>query len=335
MNTNKPLIGISLGDYNGIGPEIILKALGSPRILKWCTPVIYGSKKVLDFYREKLELKDWSIKIVDNLNQVNEGQSYLVKAWDDKDTLVEPGKVTAEAGKAAFDCLEMAIKDLDRGLLAALVTAPINKHNIQSADFAFPGHTEYLTERFDAKSSLMMMVSDNLRMGVVTGHLPLQEVSKALNAQMLKEKITLFLKSLKEDFCIDKPKLAVLGLNPHAGESGLLGQEELEIIQPVIDEFRSQGNLVFGPYPADGFFGKAQFKEFDGVLGMYHDQGLIPFKYIAFDTGVNFTAGLPIIRTSPDHGTAYDIAGKNEADPSSFMHAIFLAMDLVKNRMQA
>ncbi|MHA8086761.1 4-hydroxythreonine-4-phosphate dehydrogenase PdxA [Aquirufa sp. Wall-65K1] len=335
MNTNKPLIGISLGDYNGIGPEIILKALGSPRILKWCTPVIYGSKKVLDFYREKLELKDWSIKIVDNLNQVNEGQSYLVKAWDDKDTLVEPGKVTAEAGKAAFDCLEMAIKDLDRGLLAALVTAPINKHNIQSADFAFPGHTEYLTERFDAKSSLMMMVSDNLRMGVVTGHLPLQEVSKALNTQMLKDKIALFLKSLKEDFCIDKPKLAVLGLNPHAGESGLLGQEELEIIQPVIDDFRSQGNLVLGPYPADGFFGKAQFKEFDGVLGMYHDQGLIPFKYIAFDTGVNFTAGLPIIRTSPDHGTAYDIAGKNEADPSSFMHAIFLAMDLVKNRMQA
>lgn len=335
MNTNKPLIGISLGDYNGIGPEIILKALGSPRILKWCTPVIYGSKKVLDFYRQKLELKDWSIKIVDNLNQVQEGQSYLVKAWDDKDTVVEPGKVTPEAGKAAFDCLELAIKDLDRGLLSALVTAPINKHNIQSEEFSFPGHTEYLTERFDAKSSLMMMVSDNLRMGVATGHLPLQEVSHALSAQLLQDKISLFLKSLKEDFSIDKPKLAVLGLNPHAGESGLLGKEELEIIQPVIDEFRSKGNLVFGPYPADGFFGKAQFKEFDGVLGMYHDQGLIPFKYIAFDTGVNFTAGLPIIRTSPDHGTAYDIAGKNEADPSSFMHAIFLALDLVKNRMQA
>lgn len=335
MNTNKPLIGISLGDYNGIGPEIILKALGSPRILKWCTPVIYGSKKVLDFYRQKLELKDWSIKIVDNLNQIQEGQSYLVKAWDDKDTVVEPGKVTLEAGKSAFDCLEKAIKDLDRGLLSALVTAPINKHNIQSEEFSFPGHTEYLTERFDAKSSLMMMVSENLRMGVATGHLPLQEVSNALNAQLLKDKISLFLKSLKEDFSIDKPKLAVLGLNPHAGESGLLGKEELEIIQPVIEEFRNKGNLVFGPYPADGFFGKAQFKEFDGVLGMYHDQGLIPFKYIAFDTGVNFTAGLPIIRTSPDHGTAYDIAGKNEADPSSFMHALFLAMDLVKNRMQA
>lgn len=335
MNTNKPLIGISLGDYNGIGPEIILKALGSPRILKWCTPVIYGSKKVLDFYRQKLELKDWSIKIVDNLNQIQEGQSYLVKAWDDKDTVVEPGKVTPEAGKSAFDCLEKAIKDLDRGLLSALVTAPINKHNIQSEEFSFPGHTEYLTERFDAKSSLMMMVSENLRMGVATGHLPLQEVSNALNAQLLKDKISLFLKSLKEDFSIDKPKLAVLGLNPHAGESGLLGKEELEIIQPVIEEFRNKGNLVFGPYPADGFFGKAQFKEFDGVLGMYHDQGLIPFKYIAFDTGVNFTAGLPIIRTSPDHGTAYDIAGKNEADPSSFMHALFLAMDLVKNRMQA
>jgi 4-hydroxythreonine-4-phosphate dehydrogenase len=333
MSASKPFIGITLGDYNGIGPEVILKSLGSQRILKWCTPVIYGSLQVIQFYQKQLELQEWSVKVIDSIENATEGQTSLIACWDDSHTVVEPGKVTPEAGKAAFACLDRAAQDLDKGLLAALVTAPINKHNIQSEEFKFPGHTEYLTERFEAKSSLMMLVSDELRVGVATGHLPLLEVSKALSKDLIREKITTFLQSLREDFLIDKPKLAVLGLNPHAGEAGLLGQEELEIIQPVIDEFRNKGNLVLGPYPADGFFGKAQFKEFDGVLGMYHDQGLIPFKYIAFETGVNFTAGLPIIRTSPDHGTAYDIAGKNEADPSSFLHAFFLAIELVKNRM--
>ncbi len=331
----KPIIGITLGDYNGIGPEVILKSLASPRLLKWCTPVIYGSAKVLDFYRQKFELKEWSIAVIKEASEAKSGESFVINCWDDSSTVVEPGKETKEAGKAAFDCLERAANDLDRGLISALVTAPINKHNIQSEDFKFPGHTEYLTDRFEAKSSLMMMVSEDFRMGVATGHIPLLEVSKALSADLMRSKITLFLKSLKEDFSIDKPRLAVLGLNPHAGESGLLGQEELEIIQPVVEEFRTKGNLVFGPYPADGFFGKAQFKDFDGVLGMYHDQGLIPFKYIAFDSGVNFTAGLPVIRTSPDHGTAYDIAGQNVADPGSFLQALFLALDLVKNRMNA
>jgi 4-hydroxythreonine-4-phosphate dehydrogenase len=333
MSASKPFIGITLGDYNGIGPEVILKALGSQRILKWCTPVIYGSQQVIQFYRKQLDLQDWSIKSISSMEDATEGHTSLITCWDDANTVVEPGKVTPEAGKAAFACLDRAAQDLDKGLLAALVTAPINKHNIQSEDFNFPGHTEYLTERFEAKNSLMMMVSEGFRMGVATGHLPLQDVSKALTKELIKNKIDIFLQSIQEDFAIEKPKLAVLGLNPHAGESGLLGQEELEIIQPVIEEYRKKGVLVFGPYPADGFFGKAQFKEFDGVLGMYHDQGLIPFKYIAFETGVNFTAGLPIIRTSPDHGTAYDIAGKNEADPSSFLHAFFLAIDLVKNRM--
>lgn len=333
MSATKPFIGITLGDYNGIGPEVILKALGSQRILKWCTPVIYGSQQVIQFYRKQLDLQDWSIDSIASMEEATEGHTSLITCWDDANMVVEPGKVTPEAGKAAFACLDRAAQDLDKGLLSALVTAPINKHNIQSEDFKFPGHTEYLTERFEAKNSLMMMVSDGFRMGVATGHLPLQDVSKALTKELIKSKIDVFLQSLQEDFAIEKPKLAVLGLNPHAGESGLLGQEELEIIQPVIEEYRKKGILVFGPYPADGFFGKAQFKEFDGVLGMYHDQGLIPFKYIAFETGVNFTAGLPIIRTSPDHGTAYDIAGKNEADPSSFLHAFFLAIDLVKNRM--
>jgi 4-hydroxythreonine-4-phosphate dehydrogenase len=331
----KPIIGITLGDYNGIGPEVILKSLASPRILKWCTPVIYGSSKVLDFYRAKFELKEWNIQSIQDASEAKSGESYVINCWDDAATLIEPGKETKEAGKAAFDCLERASNDLDRGLIAAVVTAPINKHNIQSEEFKFPGHTEYFTERFEAKNSLMMLVSDNLRMGVATGHIPLLEVPAALSADLLRAKIQLFLSSLKEDFSLDKPRLAVLGLNPHAGDAGLLGQEELEIIQPVVDEFRAKGHLVFGPYPADGFFGKAQFKEFDGVLGMYHDQGLIPFKYIAFDSGVNFTAGLPVIRTSPDHGTAYDIAGTNVADPGSFLQAIFLALDLIKNRMDA
>lgn len=336
MSAKKPLIGITLGDYNGIGPEVILKALSNSRLLNWCTPVVYGSQKVLNFYKKDLDIKDWSIKAVSDLSQITEfNHTYLVSCWDDTNTIVEPGKETPEAGKAAFACLDRSAKDLDRGLLSALVTAPINKHNIQSEEFSFPGHTEYLTERFEAKESLMMLVSEDIRMGVVTGHVPLLEVASKLSKELIRSKIDLFLQSLKEDFLIDKPKLAVLGLNPHAGDGGLLGQEELDIIQPVVDEYRAKGQLVFGPYPADGFFGKAQFKEFDGVLGMYHDQGLIPFKYIAFETGVNFTAGLPIIRTSPDHGTAYDIAGKNQADPSSFLHAFFLAIDLVKNRMNA
>ena len=336
MSAKKPLIGITLGDYNGIGPEVILKALSNSRLLNWCTPVVYGSQKVLNFYKKDLDIKDWSMKTVSDLSQITEfNHTYLVACWDDTNTIVEPGKETPEAGKAAFACLDRSAKDLDRGLLSALVTAPINKHNIQSEEFSFPGHTEYLTERFEAKESLMMLVSEDIRMGVVTGHVPLLEVASKLTKELIRSKIDLFLQSLKEDFLIDKPKLAVLGLNPHAGDGGLLGQEELDIIQPVVDEYRAKGQLVFGPYPADGFFGKAQFKEFDGVLGMYHDQGLIPFKYMAFETGVNFTAGLPIIRTSPDHGTAYDIAGKNQADPSSFLHAFFLAIDLVKNRMNA
>ncbi|RVU24647.1 4-hydroxythreonine-4-phosphate dehydrogenase PdxA [Sandaracinomonas limnophila] len=330
---NKPAIGITLGDYNGIGPEVILKALNHNILLQWCTPVVYGSLKVLNFYKKQFDMRDFHFQVVDSPDKIKDSHAHVINCWDDANTQVEPGKETKEAGAAAFACLERACKDLDGGKIAAVVTAPINKNNIQSEQFNFPGHTEYLTQKFEVKESLMMMVAENFRIGVATGHLPVLEVSKKLSKELLKTKIDLFLHSLKEDFKIIKPKLAVLGLNPHAGESGLLGKEELEIIQPVLDEYRQKGQLVFGPYPADGFFGKAQFKEFDGVLGMYHDQGLIPFKYIAFDSGVNYTAGLPIIRTSPDHGTAYDIAGKNEADPGSFLHAFYLALDLVKNRM--
>jgi len=247
MSGSKPFIGITLGDYNGIGPEVILKALGSQRILKWCTPVIYGSQQVIQFYRKQLELQEWSVRTIAKIEDATEGHTSLISCWDDTNTVVEPGKVTPEAGKAAFACLDRAAQDLDKGLLAALVTAPINKHNIQSADFKFPGHTEYLTERFEAKNSLMMMVSEGFRMGVATGHLPLQEVSKALTKELIKNKIDVFLQSLKEDFAFEKPKLAVLGLNPHAGEAGLLGQEELEVIQPVIEEYRKKGFWYSAP----------------------------------------------------------------------------------------
>jgi len=268
MSAKKPLIGITLGDYNGIGPEVILKALSNSRLLNWCTPVVYGSQKVLSFYKKDLDIKDWSMKTVTDLQQITEfNQSYLVSCWDDTNTLVEPGKETPEAGKAAFACLDRSAKDLDKGLLSALVTAPINKHNIQSEEFSFPGHTEYLTERFEAKDSLMMLVSEDIRMGVVTGHVPLLEVANKLSKELIRSKIDLFLQSLKEDFLIDKPKLAILGLNPHAGDGGLLGQEEVEIIQPVVEEYRAKGQLVLGPIRPMVFSGKHNSRNLTGYWG--------------------------------------------------------------------
>lgn len=332
---NKIVLGISLGDYNGIGPEVILKALSHAHVLQWCTPLIYGSFRVLQFYKKSLDLREVHLQQIPDAKQVQLGKINLINCWDDQATEVAPGTVTEDAGTAARLCLEKAADDLDKGSIAALVTAPINKHNIQSEAFPFPGHTEFLTQRFEVKESLMLLVGEGLRMGLATGHIPLQQVSAQLSKEGLQEKLRLFLQSLKEDFGIPKPKLAVLGLNPHAGDEGLLGTEEQALIRPVVEEFQAKGDLIFGPFSADGFFGNAQFKSYDGVLGMYHDQGLIPFKYMHFESGVNYTAGLPVIRTSPDHGTAYDIAGKNQADPSSFLQAMYLALDLIKTRMNA
>lgn len=331
---DKPIIGISIGDYNGIGPEVILKTLEQTKIFHWSIPVLYGSEKILNFYSKGLELKQFKSYRVKSIDHIRENQLNIITCIDEEAIHIEPGKVTEQAGKAAFASLKAACNDLDQGKIAALVTAPINKKNIQSEEFNFPGHTEYLTQRFDRKDSLMLLVAEDLRMGVATGHIPLQKVSSELTKEGLESKIQLFLQTLKEDFKIDKPKIAVLGLNPHAGDDGLLGEEEKTLIGPVVDSFREKGELVLGPFPADGFFGNQQFKKFDGILGMYHDQALIPFKYMAFENGVNFTAGLPIIRTSPDHGTGYDIAGKNLAEPHSFMHAYFLAMKLIKNKME-
>jgi 4-hydroxythreonine-4-phosphate dehydrogenase len=330
----KPVIGISIGDFNGIGPEVILKAVGGNRLNKICTPVIYGSGKVINRYRQLLEIKDWQFFTIQKIDQINHKQVNVINCMNDQNLEVQTGAITPEAGKLALESLKRAVEDLKAGKIDALVTAPINKHNIQSDEFKFPGHTEYLAEAFGTKDVLMFMVSDELKIGVVTGHLPLEQVKKNINKELITKKLEQIKSSLKRDFGIQKPRIAVLGLNPHAGENGLLGNEEKEIIQPAIEDFRKKGNIVFGPFPADGFFGTAAWKNYDAVLAMYHDQGLMPFKMIAFENGVNYTAGLPKVRTSPDHGTAYDIAGKNIADESSMMHAIYTAIDIAKNRQE-
>ncbi|HXA02582.1 MAG TPA: 4-hydroxythreonine-4-phosphate dehydrogenase PdxA [Cytophagaceae bacterium] len=328
-STDKPLIGISLGDFNGIGPEVIIKTLSDTRILNICIPVVYGSYKILARYKRISEAEDVVFNSVKSIEGINPKKVNLISCWED-DFEVTPGKVTEQAGKCALISLQKATEDVVAGKTDAVVTAPINKHNIQSSEFNFPGHTEYFTAKAGVTDSLMLLVTENLRVGVVTGHIPLSEVRNQISKERIAAKINLMYKSLKNDFGIQKPKIAVLGLNPHAGENGLLGTEEQEIIIPLLEELKTKGMLVFGPFPADGFFGMHQYKKFDAVLAMYHDQGLIPFKALAFDCGVNFTAGLPFVRTSPDHGTAYDIAGKNIASESSFREALYLACDIIK-----
>ncbi|WP_461068578.1 4-hydroxythreonine-4-phosphate dehydrogenase PdxA [Spirosoma horti] len=328
------VIGISLGDFNGIGPEVILKALQYNRLQKICTPVIYGSMRILNRYRNLLNLKDWNLNGAQTVGQISHKLTNVITCWPDQNQEIQPGQVTPEAGQAALACLQRAVDDLKAGKLDALVTAPINKNNIQSEEFKFPGHTEYLAEEFGVTDNLMFLVSQTLRVGVVTGHVPLGRVRQNVTRERIAQKLTLMMQSLKQDFGIEKPKIAVLGLNPHAGEEGLLGTEENEIIKPLIAEWRNKGQLVFGPYPADGFFGTRAYAKFDAVLAMYHDQGLIPFKAIAFEEGVNFTAGMPAVRTSPDHGTAYDIAGKDMADETSMLQAIYTAIDVARNRKE-
>lgn len=327
---NKPLIGITLGDYNGIAPEVILKALSDTRLLSFCTPIIYASLKILNRYRRLLHLEETYMNVIKEVEQVSHKKINIINCVDDAE--IAPGQITQEAGKAAFISLEACTKDLLKGSIDAIVTSPINKHNIQNEHFTFVGHTEYLAENFNAPNVLMCMVKDNLRVALLTGHLPLSEVSKQITKEKIEQKLTILLQSLQKDFGIQKPKIAVLGLNPHAGEEGLLGNEEKEIIEPVIKEFRKQGNLVYGAFPADSFFGNKRYTGYDAVLSMYHDQGLTAFKTLAFEQGVNFTMGLPIVRTSPDHGTAYNIAGKNVASPESMLQAIYTACDVIKYR---
>ncbi|POY34753.1 4-hydroxythreonine-4-phosphate dehydrogenase PdxA [Solitalea longa] len=326
-------VGISIGDINGIGIEVILKSLLDNRILEHCIPIVYGSVKITSFHRKALNIQDFSFNIIQSTDQANPKRANLINCWDEE-VKIDIGQQTENGGKYAFRSLEAATNDLLEGKLDALVTAPINKHNIQQEGFDFPGHTEYLQQKAGNDESLMFLVSDDLRVGVVTGHIPVKDVAGAITVEKILAKLRLMDKSLRKDFWIEKPKIAVLGLNPHAGDDGLIGDEEINTIIPAIEEARKEKILALGPYPADGFFGKGLHNQFDAVLAMYHDQGLVAFKALSFGTGVNFTAGLPFVRTSPDHGTGYDIAGKNQANETSFRKAIYTAIDVVRKRRE-
>lgn len=331
MKHEKIRVGISHGDINGIGYEVIMKSLADNRIFDMCTPIIYGSSKVAAYHRKALDFGNLTINNIKDSNEAHPKRINIINCIDEE-VRVELGKGTTMSGKAAFDALERASKDLKEGLIDVLVTAPIQKKVIQSDQFKFPGHTEYLESISDSGKSLMLMVSDSLKVGVATGHIPLKEIPTALTTDLIVEKLRILNRTLLMDFSIRKPRIAVLGLNPHAGDEGLLGSEEAEVIAPAIEIAKKAGIMALGPYPADGLFGSPNLKKFDAVLAMYHDQGLAPFKTLAFTSGVNYTAGLPIVRTSPDHGTAYELAGTNTADHTSFLNAIYLAIDVVKNR---
>jgi 4-hydroxythreonine-4-phosphate dehydrogenase len=328
---HKVRIGITLGDYNGVGPEVVIKALADNRLLNLITPVVYGSGRVISFYKKLLTIEEFNYTQVRNKGQFAPKSVNVINCWDDSMEIL-PGKASRESGKAAFTALKQACEELKEGLIDALVTAPIDKQTIHSDEFPFKGHTEYLTQFFGSNESLMFMVSEKLKVGVVTEHIPLKDVATAITKEKIEAKLKVMDHSLKKDFNISKPKIAVLGLNPHAGDNGLLGKEEEEIIRPVINDQKNKGKLVFGPFPADGFFASGTYLKYDAVLAMYHDQGLVPFKSIAFEDGVNFTAGLSIVRTSPDHGTGYGIAGKNQANESSMREAIYHAAEIFKQR---
>lgn len=333
MVEEKIIVGISQGDINGIGLEVIIKTFLDPQMLEVCTPVIFGSNKTASFHRKALNIEDFSFNLIKDISEINHKRANIINVYEE-DVIIELGAQTEAGGKYALKSLEAAAYALSQNQIDVLVTAPINKENIQSPDFKFPGHTEYLDEKFGTGDSLMFLVSDNLRVAVVTGHIPVTRVAQELTTEKIIKKIQVLNNSLIQDFSVRKPKIAVLGLNPHAGDNGVIGNEEQQIIMPAINKTKEEGMLVYGPYPADGFFGNGTYKNFDAVLAMYHDQGLIPFKTIAFNSGVNFTAGLPIVRTSPDHGTAYDIAGKNMASEESFRRAVYMAIDIYKTRKQ-
>ena len=326
-----PIIGITLGDVNGISVEVIIKTLLDNRVADYCTPVVYGNPKIISYWKKLMGQNDYNMHIIKNIDQHHVKKANILVCWDDE-VEIRPGESTELAGKYAFRSLEMATKDAKEGKIQAIVTGPLNKHNVNNQLLPFKGHTEYLAQQAGTNDYLMMMVSGELKVGLVTGHLPLNDVSARLSTELILKKLRLLNKSLKEDFSIQKPKIAVLGLNPHAGEEGLLGNEEKDIIIPAVTEAQKDGMVVYGPFSADGFFGIRQHEKYDAVLAMYHDQGLIPFKYLAFENGVNYTAGLPFVRTSPDHGTAYNIAGKNVAKEDSFRSALYAAIDIVRTR---
>lgn len=329
--SNKITVAISVGDTNGIGLEVVLKTFTDQRMLESCTPVLYASKQVCQFHIKQNNIEIQDINYIASADQLKHGKINVVEIWPEK-VWIEFGQATNEAGTAAFTSLKAAVKDLASNKTNVLVTAPINKATIQSEDFDFKGHTEYLANYANEENPLMILTNDNLRVALVSGHVPLKEVPTVVSSELITNKLRVFSKSLNIDFGITRPRIAVLGLNPHNGDGGLIGDEESTIITPAINQAQEESILAFGPFPADGFFGSTNVKQYDGVLAMYHDQGLAPFKALAFGNGVNFTAGLPIVRTSPDHGTAFDIAGKDVADPSSFRQAVYQACDIYRER---
>ena len=326
-------VGITHGDVNGISYEIIIKTLQDQRLMELYTIVVYGSSKVASYHRKALNINDFNFNLIKKAEQAHPRRPNIVNIHDEE-IKIELGKSTSLAGELSFLSLEAATDDLLKNNIDAVVTAPINKKNIQSPGFTFPGHTEYFAKKFNTDDYLMLMINNVLRIGVVTGHIPLSKVKETVTEELIVGKIKVMNHSLMRDFGIIKPRIAILALNPHAGDDGLLGIEEKTIIQPAIEKAYSQNILAFGPYPADGFFGAASFKNFDGILAMYHDQGMVPFKLMSFDEGVNFTAGLSIVRTSPAHGTAYDLAGKNVASPEAFRNALYMAGDIFQHRVE-
>ncbi|AOW21443.1 4-hydroxythreonine-4-phosphate dehydrogenase PdxA [Urechidicola croceus] len=326
---NKIKVGISIGDLNGIGIEVILKTFSDKRMLDFCTPIIFGSTKVISFYK-KDKFPNIQIQSISNCKQAVEEKFNVLNVWKD-DVDISVGESNETGGKYAFLSLKECVNALKKGFVDFIVTAPINKENIQSEEFKFAGHTEYLENELEGES-LMILMANNLRVGLITGHIPISEVAKSITPKLIKNKVELMYNTLIRDFEISKPKIAILGLNPHCGDNGVIGSEDDTIIRPTIQEIQEEGKLVYGPYAADGFFGSETYKQYDAILAMYHDQGLAPFKTLSFGKGVNYTAGLNKVRTSPDHGTAYEIAGKNIADENSFKEALFKGIEIYKKR---
>lgn len=331
LHDEKPVIGITTGDLNGIGTEVIIKTFSDNRMLELCTPVIFSSNKVINFYRKLCPDLPFNFTSTKDLTKLNPKQINIFNCWEEE-VPIQPGVLTDAGGKYAIRSLMVATQCLKDGQLDAIVTAPIHKSNTNLPDFPYTGHTPFFKDKFGAKDVLMILYSHNLRVALATEHMPIAKVATAITKELLQSKLMMFRDSLIKDFGIDKPKIAVLGLNPHAGDDGQIGTEEQTVIKPVVDAYKQKDSLVFGPYSADAFFGQGSYAQFDGVLAMYHDQGLVGFKSLAQGEGVNYTAGLPIIRTSPDHGTAFDIAGKNIADPSSFREAVYQCLDLIQQR---
>jgi 4-hydroxythreonine-4-phosphate dehydrogenase len=324
-------LGISIGDFNGIGIEIILKTFLDKRMLDFCTPIIFGSTKLISGYKNMLNL-NIPINGIREVNKALNGKINVLNL-SKEEFEIELGKPTEESGQFAFRSLEEGTKALTENAIDVLVTAPINKDNIQSEEFKFPGHTEYLESKLNGES-LMILMANTLRIGLITGHIPISQIADSITPELIEEKVAIMHKTLVQDFGISKPKIAILGLNPHCGDKGVIGDEDDKIIRPVIDKIQNEGKLVYGPYAADGFFGSENYKKFDAILAMYHDQGLAPFKTLSFGQGVNYTAGLDKIRTSPDHGTGYDLAGKGLANLNSFREAIFTAIQIFRTRRQ-